>query len=81
MQGTAAPNIDPNQRKSARPGSAFSTLTSVHRICRVSSIPLHGILGTEKMVDNSDSETTVWKAAENGPSWSSKLYYGLSVVT
>lgn len=69
--GAAAPETDLNQRKSAEPGSASSALTCVQRICRVSSIPLFGILGTEEMVDNSDSETMVWRVTENGPSWSS----------
>lgn len=42
--GTAAPeNLNPNQRKSAEPGSGSSALVCVQGICRVPSMPLFGI--------------------------------------
>ena len=72
--GTAAPETHLNQRKGAKPGSVSSALTCVQRVCRVSSIPLFGTLGTEEMVDNSDSETMAWRVTGNSPSWSSKPY-------
>lgn len=73
MLGTAAPETHPNLRTSTEPGSEFSALTWVQRICRISSIPLFGILGKEETVDNSDAETMVWRVTENGPSWTNPL--------